>query len=116
MPKRKQVLVSRRYIDFVKDKLPFSDQDYWWELNPEKLKKKEWLPPSIIPTKKDKDMQEGQTETKMQRKIKKLKLKYTTVEVKKGIEEDEESLKDVQKLEKHLKEDISKAKEKIEQQ
>ena len=38
MPKRKQVLISKRYISFIKDKLPYSDQDFWWELDHEKLK------------------------------------------------------------------------------
>jgi hypothetical protein len=116
MPKRKQVLVSKRYISFIKDKLPYSDANYWWELDENKLKKKEWVPPSKIPIKKDKDLEEGEEtrgESKMARKIKKLKLKYTTVEVKKAIEEDEKSLKDVEKLEEHLEEDISKAKQKL---
>jgi hypothetical protein len=118
MPKRKQVLISKRYISFIKDKLPYSDQDFWWEMDHDKLKKKEWLPPSKIPIKKDKDVddvEEGRGNPKMAKKIKKLKLKYTTVEVKKAIEEDEKSLKDVEKLEEHLEEDISKAKDKLKQ-
>jgi hypothetical protein len=116
MPKRKQVLVSKRYISFIKDKLPFSDKDFWWELDENKLKKKEWVIPSKIPIKKDKDVEEGEEppgESKMARKIKKLKLKYTTVEVKKAIDEDEKSLKDVKNLEEHFEEDISKAKQKL---
>jgi hypothetical protein len=116
MPKRKQVLISKRYISFIKDKLPYSDQDFWWELDHEKLKKKDWLPPSKIPIKKDKDLEEGKEsrgESKMARKIKKLKLKYTTVEVKKAIEEDEKSLKEVKNLEEHFEEDILKEKEKL---
>lgn len=117
MPKRKQVLVSKRYISFIKDRLPYSDQEFWWEMDKNKLKNKDWLPVSKIPIQKDKDIEDAKDERglhpKLAKKIKKLKLKYTMTEVKRAVEEDEESLKDVKKLEHHLEEDIAKAKEKL---
>jgi hypothetical protein len=120
MPKTKSVMVTRKYVDFIKDKLPFSDQDYWWEIDESKLKQKDWLPPSIVPIKRDKEVESHDEDTKLHpklaKKFKKLKLKYTSVEVKKSIEEDEKSLQDVKKLEEHLKEDISKAKKKLKHQ
>lgn len=116
MPKTKRLLITRKYVDFIKDKLPFTDQEYWWETDETKLKQKDWLFPSTLPIKRDKEVESEDSRRmhpKMAKKFKKLKLKFTTEEVKKGIEEDEKSLKDVKNLQDHLKEDISKAKEKL---
>lgn len=114
MPKRKQIFVSSRYISFIYDKLPFADEDYWWKVDPKETMK-EWMIPPKVPMKKKKGEEASDDESNPGKKVKKIKLKYTTAEVKKAIEEDKDSLKDVEKLEEHLEEDIQKAEKKIKQ-
>jgi hypothetical protein len=110
MPKKKQLLVTPSTIDFVKTYIPYVDEDYWYKVN---VSEKIWQLPTKFELKAAKKPEEEWDESYAGKKIKKLKLKYTQQEVKKAIQEDEKSLKDVEKLEEHLEEDIDKAKEKL---
>ena len=111
MPKRKQPFVTSVYIDYVKTKIPYADEEYWWKTQ---VDEKVWEIPTKINLKAQKSKQEEWEESKTGKKIKKLKLKYTQQEVKKAVQEDKKSLKDVEKLEEHLEEDIKTAEEKLE--
>ena len=112
MPKRKQIFFTPVHISYIKDKLPYADEEYWWKAEPvDKL----WEIPTTVKLKPQKTKDEEWEESKTGKKIKKLKLKYTQQEVKKAVQEDKESLKDVEKLEEHLEEDINKAEKKLKQ-
>lgn len=112
MPKRKQLLVTPIHISYIKDKLPYSDEEYWWKVEPEE---RLWKIPLKFSLKADKQPKEEWEESKTGKKIKKLSLKYSMQEVKKAIQEDKTSLKDLEKLEEHLEEDIDKAEKKLKQ-
>jgi len=111
MPKRKQLIVTPVYLDYIKTKIPYADQEYWWKTD---VEERLWEIPTKIKLKAMEPRKEEEFgETKTGKKFKKLKLKYSMQEVKKAIEEDKDSLKDVKKLEEHLEEDIDKAEKKL---
>jgi hypothetical protein len=115
MPKKKKLFYLKSYIDFINDRLPSDDYEEWMLLNQSGLRK-DWNFPINVPFKNGKiiaDYDENKSNGYFEKKRRKMKLKYTTEEVKKGITEDKESLKDVKKLESHLESDIRKAEEKV---
>lgn len=115
MPKKKKLFYLKSYIDFINDRLPSDDYEEWMELHQTGLKK-DWNFPMHVPFKNGKilpDYDENSSDGYFEKKRRKIKLKYTSEEVKKGIEEDRQSLKDVKKLESHLESDIEKAENKL---
>jgi uncharacterized secreted protein with C-terminal beta-propeller domain len=103
MKKNKKVMVLRSHIDFIKDGLPREDYNAFVAKDPDQYI------PSKLTTKEEKN-EEADVFTK---KAKKVALRFTVEEVKTSMEEDKKSLKDVKKLENHLKEDIEKANKKL---
>jgi hypothetical protein len=110
MPKKKQFIVSPQFIDYIKTKIPSTEEEEWWRTE---VAETLWEIPTKIHLKAHKNRDEEWEESKIGKKVKKLKLKYTQQEVKKAIQEDKTSLKDVKKLEEHLEEDIDKAENKL---
>ena len=110
-------MVPGVYISFVKDYLPLYEAHQWMGVDKNAL-----LPSWNIPTevkyhykepeerKKVDEPKEVKEEDKKERKE---KLSFTSQELKRAKQEDKESLKDVEKLEEHLEEDIEKAEKKL---
>ncbi len=117
MKRNKRVfMVPGVYISFVKDYLPLYEAHQWMGIDKNAL-----LPSWNIPTevkyhyKEPKEKEEKKKEEPEKKEGGKEKLSFTSQELKRAKQEDKESLKDVEKLEEHLEEDIDEAEKKLKQ-